>query len=127
MSHKQGATLTKGPIGKTLVRLTIPMIFGILSMVGFNLVDSFFVGQMGKAELAALGFAIPVVLILNSIGMGLSMGASAVISKAIGEGDKSKVQRLTTDSIVLAVIFATVFCRDWFTDDRTRIPSFRRY
>lgn len=109
MSNTQKASLTEGPIGKTLFRLTIPMIFGILSMVAFNLVDSFFVGQLGKDPLAALGFAIPVVLILNAIGMGLSMGASAVISKAIGEGDKSKVQRLTTDSIILAVLFAGVF------------------
>lgn len=109
MSQTQRATLTEGPVGKTLFRLTIPMIFGILSMVAFNLVDSFFVGQLGKEALAALGFAIPVVLILNAIGMGLSMGASAVISKAIGEGDKSTVQRLTTDSIILAVIFASVF------------------
>jgi putative MATE family efflux protein len=92
-----------------LFRLTIPMIFGILSMVAFNLVDSFFVGRLGKDALAALGFAIPVVLILNAIGMGLSMGASAIISKAIGEGDKNKVQRLTTDSIILAVLFASVF------------------
>lgn len=109
MSPTQRASLTEGPVGKTLIRLTIPMIFGILSMVAFNLVDSFFVGRLGKDALAALGFAIPVVLILNAIGMGLSMGASAVISKAIGEGDKSKVQRLTTDSIILAVIFASVF------------------
>ncbi len=109
MSQSQRATLTEGPIGKTLFRLTIPMIFGVLSMVAFNLVDSFFVGRLGKDALAALGFAIPIVLILNAIGMGLSMGAAAVISKAIGEGDKSKVQRLTTDSLVLAVIFASVF------------------
>ena len=120
--------LTEGPINQQLARLTLPMILGLFSMVAFNLVDTFFVGKIGtwgpanllgdgtlspeqqsKMALAALGFTLPVVLILGAIGMGLSMGASAVISKAIGEDDPEKVRRLTSDSLVLAVIFALTF------------------
>lgn len=111
MKKDRKARLTEGPINKTLIQMTIPMVFGLFGMVAFNLVDSFFIGQLGdgKIELAALGFTFPVVLILGAIGMGVSMGASAVISRAIGEGDRDKVQRLTVDSLMLAVIFAGVF------------------
>lgn len=109
MKFKQKASLAEGPIAPRLVRLTIPMIFGLIGMVAFNLVDAFYVGQLGTEELAALSFTFPVVMVLGAIGMGLGMGASAVISRAIGERDKEKVQRLTTDSLVLAVIFASVF------------------
>ncbi|MEO1383957.1 MAG: MATE family efflux transporter, partial [Bacteroidota bacterium] len=52
------------------------MVFGIFSMVAFNLVDSFFVGRLGTVELAALGYTIPVVMVLGAIGMGMSTGAS---------------------------------------------------
>jgi putative MATE family efflux protein len=125
MSKK--ATFTEGPIAPQLLRLTIPMMFGLFAMVAFNLVDTYFVGKIGtwgpanlidsglSAEqqsamaLAALSFTLPVVMILGAIGMGLSMGASAVISKAIGEGDPTQVKRLTVDSMVLAVGFAGTF------------------
>ncbi len=102
------AQLTEGPVGKTLARLTLPMIFGILGMVAFNLVDTFYVGQLGTNELAAISFTFPVILVLNSLSMGIGIGASAVISRAIGEGDQQRVRRLTTDSLALALVVVAV-------------------
>ena len=109
MSNQNKAALTEGDIGKTLVKLTIPMIFGILGVVAFNLVDTFFIGQLGTNELAAISFTFPVVFVIGSLAMGLGMGASAIISRAIGEGDHSRVQRLTTDSLALSVLVVVVF------------------
>ncbi|MCK4925644.1 MAG: MATE family efflux transporter, partial [Spirochaetes bacterium] len=103
------AVLIEGPVGKTLVNLTIPMMFGIISMVAFNLVDTLLVGRLGAMELAALSYTFPVVLVIMSLSMGLGIGASAVISVAIGEGNHQKVRRLTTDSIVLSVLIVAVF------------------
>ena len=103
------AVLTEGPVGRTLVSLTIPMMFGILSMVAFNLVDTIFVGRLGAVQLAALSYTFPVVLVIASIAMGLGIGASAVISVAIGEGNDQKVRRLTTDSLILSLLIVTVF------------------
>jgi putative MATE family efflux protein len=103
------AVLTEGPVGKTLVNLTIPMMLGIISMVAFNLVDTILVGRLGAMELAALSYTFPVVLVIMSLSMGLGIGASAVISVAIGEGNHQKVQRLTTDSLVLSVLIVAVF------------------
>ncbi|RMG66582.1 MAG: MATE family efflux transporter [Bacteroidetes bacterium] len=108
-SSSAKATLTQGPIAPMLIRLTIPMVFGIFSMVAFNLVDTYFIGQEGTLELAALSFTLPVVMVLGAIGMGMSMGASAVISRAFGEGDQAKVQRLTVDSLMLALAAALLF------------------
>jgi len=96
--------LVEGPIGKLLFHLTIPMIFGLVGIVAFNLVDTFFVGQLGAAELAALSFTFPVVMVIGGLALGLGSGASAVISRAIGEADIPKVRRLTTDSLLLSVL-----------------------
>jgi putative MATE family efflux protein len=101
--------MTEGPVGKTLIRLTIPMVFAMIGMVAFNLVDTFYVGRLGTDELAALSFTFPVVLIINSLALGLGTGASAVISRAIGEGDSNRVRRLTTDSLVLSVVLVMAF------------------
>lgn len=85
------------------------MTFGIVGMVAFNLVDTYFVGRLGTKELAALSFTFPVVLFVNSLALGLGIGASAIISRAIGEGDQHRVKRLTTDSLVLAIFLVTLF------------------
>ncbi len=73
------APLTKGAIKPLLIRLTLPMLAGMISMTIFNLTDTFFIGQLGKEELAAMSFTFPVVMILNSIALGIVMGASSVI------------------------------------------------
>ena len=109
IKSKQSAKLVEGAVGRLLVKLTIPMIFGMISMVIFNLVDTFFVGQLGTKELAALSFTFPVVLVVHSLALGLGIGASVVISRAIGEGNHHEVQRLTTDALCLSVIIVAFF------------------
>ncbi len=103
------AQLTEGSVAKLLVKLTIPMILGLFSMMAFNLADTYFIGRLGTKELAAMSFTFPIVMIITSLSLGLGVGASAVISRAIGEGDQHKVQRLTTDSLVLSVMIVTGF------------------
>jgi putative MATE family efflux protein len=108
MDKSKKPLLINGPVGKTLIRLTGPMIVGIVAMMAFNLVDTYFVGHLGTDELAAMSFTFPVIMIIASVALGLGIGASAVISRAIGEGDQNQVKRLTTDSLLLAVSFVTL-------------------
>lgn len=110
--------LTEGPIRPILIRLTIPMLFGIMGMVIFNLIDTVYVGRLGTEELAALSFTFPVVMVVTSIGLGIGVGASSLISFAIGEGNHSKVQRITSDSLVLSLLLVAVFITvGYFTID----------
>lgn len=109
MPAPERAVFTEGPIASTLIKLTIPMTFGMVGIVAFNLVDTYFVGRLGTDELAALSFTLPVVLVVQSVALGLGVGASAVISRAIGEGNLDRVKRLTSDSLVLAVLVVLGF------------------
>lgn len=109
MTQPQGARLIEGPVGRTLLRLTIPMAFAIFTMIAFNLADTAFLGRVGTDELAAISFTFPVVMIIGSIAQGIGVGMSAVISRSIGKGDQQQVQRLTTDGLALAVIIVAVF------------------
>ncbi|WP_432408956.1 MATE family efflux transporter [Wukongibacter sp. M2B1] len=109
MQQGNRTRLTSGKVESLLLRLTIPMIFGMVGMVVFNLVDTYFVGRLGTDQLAALTFTFPVVLVINSLALGLGIGASSVISKAVGEGDNHRVQRLATDSLILSILLVIVF------------------
>ncbi|RKX73271.1 MAG: MATE family efflux transporter, partial [Spirochaetes bacterium] len=103
------AKLTEGAVGKLLIRMTIPMIFGIVSMGLYNIVDTFFVGQLGKEQLAALAFTFPVVLVVQSLALGIGMGTAAVVSRALGERNQKAVQRFATDSLILGLLIVGIF------------------
>ena len=72
-------------------------------MMSFNVVDTWFVAQLGAIELAAMSFTFPVVMTMLSIGIGLGAGTSSVLARAIGEGDSQKTRRLVTDGLLLEI------------------------
>ena len=101
--------LTQGPVTKKLISLTIPMVFGMLSIVIFNLVDAFFISRLGTRELAAIGFTFPVIMFIVGIVLGFGVATSSVVSRAIGRGDHHQVQRLTTDSLIISLFIMAIF------------------
>ncbi len=107
MSSKKN--LTEGSIPRKLTQLTLPMMLGILSMVAFNLIDTYFVGKLGKTELAALSFTFPIIMVVFSIIQGLGIGATALIARSIGNQNLKKAARETTDSIALTMLLTGLF------------------
>ncbi|MGK7875616.1 MAG: MATE family efflux transporter [Xenococcaceae cyanobacterium] len=103
------AKLTEGSVESQLFRLTLPMVWGVFAVIAFSLADTYFVAQLGTNQLAAMSFTFPVVTILGSVAMGLGTGASSIIARAIGEGNRYRVQRLTTDSLVLSLLIVGIF------------------
>jgi len=111
MSKKiTSAKLIEGEVASTLIRLTIPMVLGIIAIVGFGLVDSYFISLLGTNELAAVSFTFPVGMVLMNVAIGLGVGVASVLSRIIGEGDSHRAQRIATDSIFLAVVVVSVIC-----------------
>ena len=96
--------MMEGPVGPSLIRLAIPMIFGLISILLITLVDTFYISLIVAQELMAISFIFPVTFTLMSFSFGIGIGAAAVISRAIGEGDHQRVRRLTTDSLILVTL-----------------------
>lgn len=86
------SSLINDPIAPTIRRMTIPMIFGMITLMSFNLVDTFFVGLLGTEPLAALSFTFAVTFTVISLAIGLGIGTSAVIAKALGAGKHDEAQ-----------------------------------
>ncbi len=85
------------------------MIAGIFAMTAFNLTDAYFVSRLGTEELAAMSFTFPVVMVIGSIAMGLGLGVSSCVARAIGSGDEGRVRGLATDSLILTVLVIGLF------------------
>ncbi|EKB25657.1 MATE efflux family protein [Aeromonas dhakensis] len=99
--------LLTAPMTSVLLRMTGPMILGIVAILAFNLVDTFFVGMLGTQALAAISFTFPVTFVVTSLAMGLGAGLSAVMGHALGQGKHEEAARITTDNLFLAVLLVT--------------------
>ena len=106
-SDENRAKLLQGPVGKTLISLSIPMVFGIMAILLFAIVDTLYIGRLGPEPLAAMGFIFPINFIVMNITRGLGIGVSSTIARTIGEDNRPKVQRLATDGLGLAVLIVT--------------------
>ena len=102
--ESQQARLTKGPVGEHLVKMTVPVFFGVFTMMLQGFADAFFIGMVGDWELAALSFAYPILMIVMSVAIGLGAGTSSVVARAIGANDPVRAARLATDSLLLSFI-----------------------
>ncbi|MDH7944839.1 MATE family efflux transporter [Pseudohongiella sp. SYSU M77423] len=100
--------LTEGPIGQTLINMTMPMIVGMVMMFSFNLVDTFFISMLGTEPLSAISFTFPVTFTIMSLAIGLSIGTSAVVAKYIGRGETEKAKQASTVTNYVAMALAGV-------------------
>ncbi|PSJ44163.1 MATE family efflux transporter [Zobellella endophytica] len=88
--------------------MTGPMALGIVAILAFNLVDTFFIGMLGTDALAAISFTFPVTFVVTSLAMGLGAGLSACLGQALGAGRQRQAARFTSDSLLLAVLLVSL-------------------
>ncbi|MBN2279684.1 MAG: MATE family efflux transporter [Candidatus Marinimicrobia bacterium] len=96
--------LSCGNIKKQLLSMTWPMMFGMVGMVIFNLVDTYFIGKLGVKELAAIGFTFPVIMFVNSVALGIGIGTSSLMSRNIISQNKSTVKQMASRSLLLGIL-----------------------
>ena len=78
---------TQGPIGRAVLLLAIPMVLEMSMQSLFMVVDVFFVGKLGPDAVAIVGLTDSLLMLVFSIAIGLSMGATAMVARRVGEGD----------------------------------------
>ena len=96
--------LNEGPVWRALLLMSGPMAFGIVAAISVGLVDSYFLARVGPEALAAVGFVYPVIFAITSLSIGLSAGANAAISQAIGGREaEDDVVRIGLHALALGV------------------------
>jgi len=108
LSGSERQDLTSGPVAAHLRRQAMPFGFGLVAIFSFEAADLFFISKLGNAPLAAVSFAMPVIWLIYGIGIGFEAGAASCVSRAVGRRDATQAARLTTDTMVLGVIVATL-------------------
>jgi len=97
-------------LARQLYHMTWPMLFGVLSLMTFQLTDSAFVGQLGRDPLAALGFTVPMQQLVSGMYVGLGIATTAIISRTLGQGDNLRAQRLGGLVVTIGASLALILC-----------------
>ncbi|WP_064966328.1 MATE family efflux transporter [Tenacibaculum ovolyticum] len=105
-------------ISKLLLKQAIPASIGILVMSLNMIVDTIFVGRwISVMAIAAITVVLPIAFLISSIGMGIGIGGSSIISRNLGKGNTLKAFNvfgnqisLTIGLSLLFVVMGTLFC-----------------
>ena len=98
--------IISGPIVKTLLLLAYPLIINRLVQVLYNLTDTYWLGKLGREQLAAPGTAWPLVWFFMSIGMGFATAGFAFVSQYVGAKEYEKANRAAGALYSLMMFFA---------------------
>ena len=94
---------------KAVAVLGVPLIAGMFIMVLYNLVDTYFIGLMrDDYQLAAVNLAYPVMMISIAISNMIGTGASSLIARSLGAGDREKADHTVTAGFVLTVLNSAI-------------------
>jgi len=104
----RGVSLLRGDPKTAIRKLSGPMIVAMLLLAVYNLADAIWVAGLGADELAAVGFVMPVFMVLIGLSNGLGAGATSVVSRRIGAHDKRGADSAALHAILLGLAIGLV-------------------
>jgi len=100
--------LTSGSLHRNIWYLAVPMILEASVLNVSQLLDTFWIGKLGSAALAALMISSSIRWVINSMANGLGSGGLAVVSRRVGESNEEAAAHATWQTIILGVVFSVV-------------------
>jgi putative MATE family efflux protein len=99
---------TRGPIGRAILLLAIPMVLEMIMESVFAVVDIFWVSHLGTDAAATVGLTESLMTLVYALAIGLSIGGMAMVARRIGEQNPDGAARAAVQAIALALIVSIV-------------------
>ena len=100
--------LTTGNIHRNIWTLAVPNILEMATLSVTQIVDTYWVGKLGSAALAAVTISMTLRWVINSLANGLGIGGMAVVARRIGARDRAQADHATWQAVLLAVFISIV-------------------
>lgn len=100
---------TKGPIGRSIILLAVPMVLEMCMESVFAVVDIFWVAHLGADAVATVGLTESMLTLMYAVAIGLGIGATAMVARRIGENNPDGAARAAVQAIALGLIVSVVF------------------
>ncbi len=109
--NKQSKTemILKGSIYKALLTLSIPIMINSLIQTLYNLVDGIWVSKLSSVHFAATAFVWPVNFLFISLGIGLSIAGTSLLSQLVGGGKLNEAKEYSTQLMAITILSSIVF------------------
>lgn len=121
----KSAALGTEPIGKLLIKQSVPASIGILVMSLNILVDTIFVGNwIGAEAIAAINIVLPVSFFIAALGMAIGIGGSSIISRALGNHAIAKARKTFGNQISLSLLIVLPLVFLGLKEVEVLIPAF---
>ncbi len=103
-----GRDLTSGSLQQNIWLLALPMTLetGIVNIA--RVLDTYWIGQLGSAALAAVTISITIRWVVNSLANGLGIGGMAVVARRIGARDRAAAEHAAWQTILLGLVVSLV-------------------
>lgn len=93
---------------RAIIKIALPMMFSMIILMIYNLVDNIWVAGLGANALAGIGFISPLYLILVGVANGLATGANSLIARYIGAEDYGQANNSALHSILIGAIISVI-------------------
>jgi putative MATE family efflux protein len=112
--HHDLQRMLHGPILPTLLRLAAPNVLAMVMTVLVGIAETYYVGRLGTAPLAAMALVFPFAMLTQMMSAGaMGGGVSAAISRALGASDLPRAQTLLQHALLIGVgaglIYSAIF------------------
>lgn len=97
------------PVLKLIFNMSLPIMFSMLVMALYNIVDSIFVGKISVDALTAVSLAFPVQNLMVSFSVGTAVGVNALLSLRLGQKNQRDVNKTAMNGVFLSVVTWIVF------------------
>ncbi len=115
MKSGESIDLTSGSLYWPLMALSAPSMVSQLLQVTYQIIDTFWVGQLGPDAVAALSFASPLIFLSLTLGFGIEVAATALISQHRGADNDHRVDHVAGQATAFSLSFAFVLAVvGWF-------------
>ncbi|AGB15328.1 putative efflux protein, MATE family [Halovivax ruber XH-70] len=104
----EGMDLTSGGIGWPLFYLSLPIIVQNLFQVLYNLADTFWLGRHSTEALSAITFAFPIVFLMISLALGVSVAGSVLVAQHVGAGNEGRAAYAASQTMAYAAVISIV-------------------
>ncbi len=108
-THTQENKMGTMPVNRLLISMAVPIMISMLVQALYNVVDSIFVSRIDEFALTAVGLAFPLQNLLIAFAVGFGVGLNALISRALGERDPQRANRIASTGFALEMFSYLIF------------------
>lgn len=106
--NKKIFLLSSAPVSKALLAMGLPTMIGMMINAVYNIVDAYFVGNLGTNQMGAISVVFPISQVIVGLGLLFGSGAGSYISRLLGKGEKDKADKTASTAIYSSILLGII-------------------